>query len=486
MRARHVQILTALTVAGALLRFATLGPQSFSGDEGVTVALVEMGLGEMLDAIPDSESTPPLYYLLAWLWAKVAGTGEIGIRSLSALLGTAAVPVAYAAGRELASRRAGLIAAALTAANPLLVWYSQEARAYVLLVLLAGLSLWLLGRCLRAGGRRELVLWGLVSALALLTHYYAAFLVVPEAVWLVASAGAARRRAALAAAGAVLLTGAALLPLALDQRDTGNFTAFIEDSPLTNRVKEVPKKFLLGEQGAPGGYGSFVEALLVPALLLAALAALLLLRDRERTRGAVVALSVGAAAIGVPLAMALAGFDYFAAYLLTGAWVALAVAAGAGFAASRLGLVSAAALAILFAAASIAVALDPDLQRPDYEAAAAALGEPQGTRALVTTPDNAPAPLAAYGRELSPIPPAGARVNEIVLLGMDSEDGSWRARRGWSLAHGPAPGMALVDHVDGQRFTLLRFRSRSPVRVTGAPLAESKLGDADPAVVLER
>src|SRR5918992_3158863 len=200
MRARHVQMLVALTVAGAILRFATLGLQSFSGDEGVTVALVEMGLGDMLDAIPDSESTPPLYYLLAWLWTQVAGTGEAGIRSLSALLGTAAIPVAYAAGRELVSLRAGLVAAALTAANPLLVWYSQEARAYALLVLLAGLSLWLLGRCLANGRRRDLVLWALVSALALLTHYYAAFVVVPEAVWLVAGMAAPRRRETVTAA----------------------------------------------------------------------------------------------------------------------------------------------------------------------------------------------------------------------------------------------------------------------------------------------
>jgi mannosyltransferase len=485
MRARHVQILAALTVAGATLRFATLGLQSYSGDEGVTVALVEMGLGGMLDAIPDSESTPPLYYVLAWLWTQVAGTGEVGIRSLSALLGTAAIPVAYAAARELVSERAGLVAAALTAANPLLVWYSQEARAYALLVLLAGLSLWLLGRFLRSGERRELVLWTVVSALALLTHYYAAFVVVPQAAWLVASATRSSRRGAMIATGTVLLAGAALLPLALDQRDTGNFTAFIEDSPLTDRVKEVPKKFLVGEQGAPGDYGALVEALLVPALLLAALAALLLLRDRERTRGAVVALSVAAAAIGVPLAMALAGFDYFAAYLLTGAWIPLAVTAGAGFAASRAGVGAAAALALVFAAASLAVVLDRDLQRPDYEAAAAALGEPQGTRALVTTPDNAPAPLEAYGRDIDPIPENGARVDELVLLGMASEDGSWR-RGPVDPTRASLPRMTLVESVDDERFTLLRYRASPPARVTGAALARSRLGDADPAVVLER
>ena len=61
---------------------------------------------------------------------------EYGLRSLSALAGVATVPVAYLIGAELRGRRAGLMAAALVAVNPMLLWYSQEARAYALLVLL--------------------------------------------------------------------------------------------------------------------------------------------------------------------------------------------------------------------------------------------------------------------------------------------------------------------------------------------------------------
>ena len=51
------------------------------------------------------------------------------------------VPVVYGAGAKLVSRRAGLIAAALTACSPLLIWYSQEARSYEMLVLMASVSL---------------------------------------------------------------------------------------------------------------------------------------------------------------------------------------------------------------------------------------------------------------------------------------------------------------------------------------------------------
>ncbi|MDQ3722555.1 MAG: hypothetical protein M3376_05690, partial [Actinomycetota bacterium] len=72
---------------GAALRFATLDGQSLWLDEAVTARLLRLDLGALWQAIPDSESTPPLYYVLAWLWTQVFGTGEVGMRSLSALFG---------------------------------------------------------------------------------------------------------------------------------------------------------------------------------------------------------------------------------------------------------------------------------------------------------------------------------------------------------------------------------------------------------------
>ncbi|MBV8429605.1 MAG: glycosyltransferase family 39 protein, partial [Solirubrobacterales bacterium] len=118
-----------LTGLGAALRLYHLGHQGFWFDEGNTALLVHLSPGKMLGLIPQSESTPPLYYCIAWLWARIFGYGEVGLRSLSALAGVLVVPVAYGAARKLISLRAGVIAAGLAAFNPLLVWYSQEARS---------------------------------------------------------------------------------------------------------------------------------------------------------------------------------------------------------------------------------------------------------------------------------------------------------------------------------------------------------------------
>ena len=61
-----------------------------------------------MEAVGFSESAPPLYYALAWAWTQLTGTGEFGLRSLSALAGVATVPVAYLLGAELRGRRAGI------------------------------------------------------------------------------------------------------------------------------------------------------------------------------------------------------------------------------------------------------------------------------------------------------------------------------------------------------------------------------------------
>ena len=59
----------------------------------------------------------PLFYAVAWLWVKLFGTGEVGLRSLSALCGTAFVPVAYAIGTRAATVRVGPVRRARPAAG---------------------------------------------------------------------------------------------------------------------------------------------------------------------------------------------------------------------------------------------------------------------------------------------------------------------------------------------------------------------------------
>ncbi len=205
-----------LTLLGALLRFYAIGRQGFWYDESYTVLLTGRGPGEMLRLIPQLESTPPLYYCVAWIWARIFGFGPAGLKSLSAVCGTLAIPVAYAAARKLLpSQRAALIVAALTACSPLLVWYSQEARAYSMLVLFSALTLLAFAYARERPRPLAVALWAVACSLALLTHYYAVIVIVPEAAWLLYEHRHAR--AVYAGIAGIMAVGAALTPLVISQ-----------------------------------------------------------------------------------------------------------------------------------------------------------------------------------------------------------------------------------------------------------------------------
>jgi uncharacterized membrane protein len=338
-----------------------------------------------MEAVGFSESAPPLYYVLAWLWTQLTGTGEFGLRSLSAAAGVATVPVAYLLGTELRGRRAGVVAAALVAVNPMLLWYSQEARDYALLVLLTALAALYFVRALRDyGARRDLVLWGVFSALALATHYFAVFPIALEAAWLLHRRG----RRVWAGLWIPAVAGLALVPLLVHQVSLGH-AEWIGNRSLGHRLWEAGVTFVVGETGDIVARPETVLQAVVPLLALGAGLVLLALRgEREERRAGGLMLSLAAVTIAAPLALALfvPGKDYVLARNLLPALVPLLAAVAIGTTlrrARRSGAVAAALLVAYSFGFCVWVSASPSLQRPDWDAVAARLGEPKAPRAIV-------------------------------------------------------------------------------------------------------
>lgn len=385
-RSRAFWIVAGLTAIAAVLRFSTLGVQSYHHDEIVTASRVlRDGFGHAMNAVSFSESAPPLYYALAWVWTQFTGTGEFGLRSLSALAGVATVPVAYLLGVELSGRlRTGIATAALVAVNPMLLWYSQEARDYALLSFFTALAALYFVRALRRGRRRDATAWGIASALALATHYFAVFPVALEGLWLLWRRG----REALVGLGVVVAAGIALAPLALHQMSLGH-AEWIGERSLGHRLWEAGVTFAVGETGDVIARPERVLPAVVP--LLAMIAALLLLAfrgERDERRAAGVVLALGAVTVVAPLAPALlAGKDYVLARNLLPALAPLLAAVAIGVTlrrARRVGLALGALLVAYSLGFSILASASPSLQRPDWGAVAAKLGEPAAPRAMVS------------------------------------------------------------------------------------------------------
>ncbi len=83
-------------------------------------------------------------------------------------------------GREVYDRRTGVMAAALGTVAPIMVWYSQEARMYALLMLFAVVALWAQVRIFHGGGRLVWVVYVVASAAMVWTQYFGAFQVVVQ------------------------------------------------------------------------------------------------------------------------------------------------------------------------------------------------------------------------------------------------------------------------------------------------------------------
>ncbi len=480
---------TALTVVGALVRFAGLGRQGLWVDETVTASLLRRSLGEMLRELPASESTPPLYYVIAWGWTRVVGDDPTALRSLSALAGTLTIPVAYAAAATLVSRRAGIATAAIATVSPLLVWFSQEARSYALLTLLCALSFAFFAASLRSRSHRVLAGWAIASALALLTHYFAVFLVVVEAAALLL---ASRRRATVTAIAAVGISGLAVLPLLVGQA-SGSAT-WIRHVDLSQRLGETVRQLTIPSLPpiwAGADVAEWSSSRLWPVavilLLAAAISAYVLGSAAERT-GVGLALLVGTAAVAGPVALAFAasvltdGRGDFVLYRnLLPSWLPVAVVVAGGFAVRRAGWVGIGVVALIVALSCGVLAQtwrDERFSRDDWPAVVRAI---RPGAAVVLSPSWEVDALLYHAPQLTTNVGATVEVDEIDVVVRR------RAPSYTTLVRDYEPPLPFqrVARTRVQHWEVTRFRSPAPVRLRFEMLNNPRPADASRIVLVD-
>jgi mannosyltransferase len=413
---------------------------------------------------------------------RLFGDGEVALRLPSALAGVATVAVAWGIGEHLAGRRCALFTAALTAVNPLFVWFSQEARVYALFTLTGALAVLCFLRARRDPTPARMAAFALAGALALLTHYFALFLLAPMVALLLRER--ALRRSAAPACAAIALVGAALLPLVIAQG--GHGTQWIGRWALSSRLAAIPQYYLTGYSGAPLGHG--VE-LLVALPLLAALGLWAWRatgappgRGGGLVGGAPGALlMITATAVLAPILLAVVGADYLAPRNLVAAMVPLTALFGFVLASPQLGRAGpalAAVTAAAFLAISIDVSLSPRLQRGNWRGVARALrGSPPPQ--VISTPQLGAAPLQYYLPGLRRLAGgAQASVAEVAEAGY--------APLRPSAGRPPAPGFALRGRRDIDGLIVYRFAAAAPRRVSEAVLARHVITRARSDVLVAR
>jgi uncharacterized membrane protein len=171
-RSRYIQILIGLVIIGILLRLYDLGFNSLWLDEASTYTISVKSFTDIWQVTAGGEFNPPLFYWIEHVMLML-GNNEVILRFVPALLGVLTIPLFYLIGREFLDRNAGLIAAAACTFSPFLIYYSQEARAYMLMLFFVALATIFFLKGMKSGGLINWTLFGALSALAFWAHFYA-------------------------------------------------------------------------------------------------------------------------------------------------------------------------------------------------------------------------------------------------------------------------------------------------------------------------
>lgn len=296
-------------------RVHRLGAQSFWNDEGNSARLSERSLRLIL-AGTASDVHPPLYYLILRGWREAAGASEFGLRVVSAYCGLALTALTLRLGRRYGPAVA-LVAGLGVTVNPALIYYSQEARMYMLLALLtlAATALWQVWLARRTWG------WGAAYAACLAaglyTHYFFPIVIAWHVAWLLLTR---RERAAIWAwSGFVGLAGLLYAPwLHVALGSLGG-----------NRGAPQPWAAFLADLGRFALFGPTLEPAPGWTVWLVWLGAVLILAWRRRT-ATYAALAVVAPVVALLVVRATdAAFYKFALMIIPWVWLLLAAGGAA-------------------------------------------------------------------------------------------------------------------------------------------------------------
>jgi hypothetical protein len=360
-------------------------------------------------------------------------------------------------------------------------YYSQESRAYALLILFGAAAFVMWQRALQAPTGRRVALWGLFSILALLSHYFAVFLFLPEAVLLIRRLGWQR---VWIAATAVVVVGIALAPLAIAQHGNTRKSEWIEETSLPSRVLESAKLFLVGVYGPL----ETVTAVLAGLLVIGAVVLLVRYADADARRVARDAAFVAIVALAIPLlGAATHALDVFDGRNVIAAWVpcCVVVAIGLGVGAARpVALASGAALCAVSLAVITGINVLPAYQREDWRGAARALPARSGARVIVG-PGYASIPLSVYLRALVPHIGQSVSTKELDFIGLATKGANGAAPTPPVVPTSAPPGFTLAGVRRSEAYAVSRFLAPRPITLRDSLLRRMS-GEATAEAMLQR
>ena len=175
-------VLAAAATLYAVLTFFQINRWSIWFDEAFSAYLVRFNFAEIAH-YTGMDVHPPLYYWVLKCWTSLLGTSDIAFRSLSLFFGIVVIILAYKLVQKLFDTRAAMWTATLLAISPMLIRYGQEARMYTMVAAIVLGATYMLVKATETNRRRHWVIYAILLAAGMWTHYFAALAWLAHWAW---------------------------------------------------------------------------------------------------------------------------------------------------------------------------------------------------------------------------------------------------------------------------------------------------------------
>ena len=180
-------------VAVYLIAMAFAANQSIWFDEGYSILLAKSDWSQLF-ALTAVDAHPPFYYMLLKVWGTIFGFGEFALRSLSAILLSAAVVTSLALVRKLFSTKVALYVLPFILFAPFLIRYGYEVRMYSLALLIGVVATYALVVAIEKNTWWRWLGYAALVALGMYTLYMTVVVWLAHVVWLLIITLKAKKR----------------------------------------------------------------------------------------------------------------------------------------------------------------------------------------------------------------------------------------------------------------------------------------------------
>lgn len=179
---KEIGLLSAGLLVFALISLGNMSRWSIWFDEAFSAYLLRYNALDIA-RYTATDVHPPLYYWLLKFWSMIFGESIIALRSLSMVFIVGAIVIAYFFVRKYFGRLAAGVTIGFMALSPMLIRYSEEARMYGLVVLIATAATAVMVEATFRPTRRKWIFYGVLVSLGMWAHYFSAIVWLSHWVW---------------------------------------------------------------------------------------------------------------------------------------------------------------------------------------------------------------------------------------------------------------------------------------------------------------